>query len=169
MTSLFMPARFGRSTIFSPVRAGEHGGRAERQRRGRARGDHGGLASEQRRDPLADAIVQLVQHHVVLGRVFDRVHHFRRHQRGRHGRVGPGRVDEWPHAELFEVVAPALASPQRLWAPPMRPPSSGSPDRVPRKRLLPHPSPPSTADRRLSVSPDRCQTETASRQKLDQA
>ena len=100
MTSLFMPARLGRLDDLLPVLSGEHGGRAEGQRRGGARRHHGRLAVQQRRDALAHLVVQLVEHHVVLGGVGDRLDHFRRHQRRRHGRVRPGRVDERPDAEL---------------------------------------------------------------------
>ena len=87
------------------VAAGQHAGRAERHRRRGAGRHHRGLGLDQRRDPLADAIVQLVERHEVLGRVVDRRHHLGRHQRRRHVGVGAGRVDEGPDAELLEVVA----------------------------------------------------------------
>jgi hypothetical protein len=97
-----------------PVRAREHGGRAQRQRRRGPGGHHGGFTSEQRRDPLTDTIVQLVQHHVVFGGVFDRIHHLWRHERSGHARVGPRGVDEWSHAELFEVLATLFSNWRRL-------------------------------------------------------
>ena len=53
----------------------------------------------------ADLVVQLVEHHVVLRGVVDRLHDFGRHQRGGHVRVGAGGVDEGADAELPEVVA----------------------------------------------------------------
>ena len=53
------------------------------------------------------AIVQLVEHHVVLGRVVDRLHDLGRHQRRRQRRVGACRVDERPHAQIPEVVGRA--------------------------------------------------------------
>ena len=78
------------------IRSGEHAGRAERHRRGGAGRHHGGLAREQRRDALADLVVELLEHHVVLRRVVDRVHDLGRHQRRRHGGEGAGGVDEGP-------------------------------------------------------------------------
>ena len=90
------------------VGAGEHAGGAERQRRGGAGGDHRRLALEQRREPLADLVVQLVEHHALFGRVGDRVDHFGRHQRGGHRGVGAGRVDEGTDADLTKIIARSL-------------------------------------------------------------
>ncbi len=87
-----------------PVAAGEHGGGAERQRRGGAAGHHRRFGFDQRREALADLVVQLVEHHVMLRRVVDRVHHLGRHQRRGHRRVGAGRVDEGTDAQFLEVV-----------------------------------------------------------------
>ena len=87
-----------------PVRAREHGRGPQGQGRGRSRRDHGGLAAEQGRDPLAHPVVELVEHHVLLGCVLDRLHHLRGHERGGHRRVGPRRIDEGTDAELPEIV-----------------------------------------------------------------
>ena len=100
------PGQIGQIGDLLSVRAGEDGGCPQRQRRRRARRHHGRLGAHQRRDPLAHAIVELVEHHVVLRRVVDRLHDLRRHQRRRHRRVGPRRIDEGAHPELAEVVAP---------------------------------------------------------------
>ena len=63
---------------------------------------------QQAGDALADLVVKLVEHHVVFGRVVDRVHDFRWHQRRGHRRVGAGCIDEGTHPELAEVVASGL-------------------------------------------------------------
>ena len=108
MTSLFMPARFGRPTIFCrsvPVRTA-----AVPSVSADAAPDVTIAASQcssaAMRSPTL--VVELVEHHVVLGSVFDRLHDFRRHQRGGHGRVGAGRVDEGTDAQLRKVVASGL-------------------------------------------------------------
>jgi hypothetical protein len=88
-----------------PVRAREHGGRSKGQRCGRSRCHHRRFGAHQRSDALANAIVELVEHHVVLGGILDGIHHFRRHERGGHGGVGSRRVDKWADAHLTEVVA----------------------------------------------------------------
>ena len=121
------------------VAAGEHGGRAQRERRRGPGGDHGGFGAHQLRDALAHAIVQLVEHHEVLGGVVDRLHHFRRHQGSRHGRVRPCPVDEGAHAHLAEVVPSFRAAAAAGAAPaPMKPPTSGTAETVSRKRLRLH-------------------------------
>ena len=130
-----MPARFGRSTIFLRIDAGQHAGRAERHRRRGAGRHHGGLGLDQRRNPLADAIVQFVERHEVLRRVVDRRHHLGRHQRRGHVGEGAGRVDEGPDAQLLEVVAGSgrrggRAASADGAAPAMKPPTSGSVDRL---------------------------------------
>src|SRR5207253_893006 len=69
---------------------------------------HGRFTAKPRGDTLPHFVVKLVEHHVVSGGVRDGRQHFRRHERRRHGGVGPGRVDEGTHAQLPEVVPCAL-------------------------------------------------------------
>jgi hypothetical protein len=94
----------GKRSNLLPVGPGEHGRRSQRQRRRGARGHHRRLAAEQRRNPFAHPIVELVEHDVMFGGIVDRLHHFGRHQRRGHRRVGPGGVDERTHAQLTEVI-----------------------------------------------------------------
>ena len=94
----------GKTDDLLPVGAGQHCRRSQSQGRRRTGSDHRRFAPNHRGNPLADAIVQLVEHHVVFGGVGDRLHHFRRHQRGGHGGVGAGRVDERPYPEIREQV-----------------------------------------------------------------
>ena len=95
----------GSRRIHSGLLAGDAGGRAERQGGRRARGDHHALHAEPLGQPLRDRVVQVVQRHVALRRVLDRLHDLGLHQRRREDRVRASRVDERPDAELAEVVA----------------------------------------------------------------
>ena len=88
-----------------PIRAGEDGCCSEGQGRGGPRRHHRGFTMQQRGDALSNLVVKLVEHHVMSGRIGDGLHHFRRHERRGHGRVGPSRIDEGTHAELAKIVA----------------------------------------------------------------
>ena len=87
------------------VLAGDAGRRAQRQGGRRTRGDHHALHAEPLGQPLRDRVVQVVQRHVALGRVLDRLDHLGLHQRGGEDRVRASRVDERSDAELAKVIA----------------------------------------------------------------
>ena len=92
-----------------PIGSRQHAGSPECQCGSGTRGHHRGLSANEFRDALADAVVQLVEHHVLLRGVVYGVDDLGRHQRGSHGGVGTRRVDERTDAQLPEVVTSALA------------------------------------------------------------
>ena len=72
---------------------------------GCARGYHGRFAADQRSDAFPHGVMQIDQVHKLLGSIIDGLHHFRLHQRRGQCRVGACGVNEWPDAQLFEVIA----------------------------------------------------------------
>ncbi len=87
------------------VAARENPGGPEGHGRRGAAGDHGRLRLDELGDARTHLVVQVVEVHVVLRRVGNRLHDFGRHERRRHVRVGAGGVDEGAHTEFREVVA----------------------------------------------------------------